>query len=274
MRLTSSCHFSRGALTAGSMIPMTKPAPRRSRLAQLGLAVSLLLLLSPSIGRADFLPIILDPTKEIILDINGTLSYNATTGNFHSVSTALTYAPAPQASGFAFFAPGSKVTIDLFVKNSGGFNANGTGFNIKGSLDLDGDGNADVSGDLLDGTITNFGAQPAGPPTWVSNGTFTVTGGMLTNNMIPLSGGGTWDGGFPVGDTGGFFLYAEDVTQGTLGDFSHDFSSGNVKSNEGLAQTVPEPATWALTATALGILSGYGFYRRRSAFSANPSCAI
>jgi hypothetical protein len=234
----------------------------RGRPFSLGLVVMLLFML-PVTCRADFLPIVLDQTKEIILDFNGRITYDATTDDFHSVSTALSYSPAPQPSGFAFFTAGSTVTIDLSVDNSGKFIAGGTGFNITGGLDLDGDGRVDVSGDLLDGTITNFGGKPAGPPTWVSDGTFTVTGGLLTNPMIALGGGGTWNGGFPVGALGGFLLFAENATSGTLGDFSQDFSSGNVKSNEGLAVSVPEPATWTLTATALGLLSSYSLRRRQ-----------
>jgi hypothetical protein len=219
-------------------------------------SAALWLLLPVSSARGDLLNFVLDPSSPIIFGINGNLAYNASTGDFQSKSTALTYSPAPQASGFALFSGTPKISIDLKVDNTGAFQSAGAGIHITGKLDLDGDGNADVSGDLLDGVINNFGAQAAGAPTWLANGTFTITGGELTNSSIPLTGGGTWDGGFPTGTLGGFYLYAENVSQGTLGDFTKNFSSTRVKSDVGL---VPEPSTWALAAAALAMLAF--FYR-------------
>jgi hypothetical protein len=214
-----------------------------------------LLLLVPAV-HAEILNITLNPTGQLIFSDNGSLSYNAATGNFHSESVAATYTPAPAPGGFAVFSGMATVTEDLFVDKNGKFVSNGIGLRVTGSLDLDGDGIIDVSGNnahpLLFGEITNFGADAPGPPTRTFNGLFTIQGGTLTG-VIPLSGGGTAKG-FPVGATnGGFFLFAESVTSGILGNFQADFSSDRVKDQEGLV--LPEPSAWILASVgAAGLL--------------------
>jgi hypothetical protein len=151
------------------------------------------------------------------------------------------------------------VTIDFFVDTSGKLVSNGLGFQVSGSLDFNGHGT--VTGVLLTGTIILFAAPPAGPPTQSFGGLFAITGGLLTQEIV-LNDGETVFGGFPVGALGGFFLSAENVTQGTLGDFTADFASTSVKDQAGIAG-VPQPSSWALAllgSTEVGILD---FIRRR-----------
>ena len=194
--------------------------------AGLSLAIGFLLFGPAPVCRADLVPIDFAPAGPVILGINGSLAYNSTTGVFHSDVVPIIYAPAPASPGFANISGTAQITIDLKVDNTGAFVSNGAGLTVTGTLS--GGGIAPVSGTLLTGQITDFGAQPAGPPTWTSDGLFTIEGGALTGN-IPLSAGGTMFGGFTVGQTGGFILNAENVTNGQLGDFTSDFASSRVK---------------------------------------------
>ena len=232
------------------------------------LAMALVVLLAPAHARAGLLPFALDSNQVNILGIDGNLSYTASTGELQSTSQALVYAPAPNPDNFSFFGPGDTVSVDFFVTQTGAFSSNGAGITITGTLDLDGDGTPDVSGTLLTGTFTNFGAQSAGPPTWVSNALFTVDGGLLTTDIALSDGGAPFFGGFTLGQQAGIFLYAESVTNGTLGDFTQDFGSDSVKSNVGLVASVPEPASWIQIATGIAGLGAFLVCKRpRSARS-------
>src|SRR5262249_50143663 len=82
-----------------------------------------------------------------------------------------------------------------------------------------------------------------------------IAGGLLTQ-PIPLSGGGTLPALFSVGDPGVFFLDAENVTAGTLGDFTASFASTNVKSE--VVAAVPEPPAWLLLLLGGGWVSRGG----------------
>lgn len=229
--------------------------------------VVLVVLSTASTGRADLLNVQLDPSKPVVFGVNGVLTFNAANGNFHVDALALTYTNSALPNGFAFIDGGSSI-IDLIVDNNGAFVANGTGVTVTGSIDLDGDGADDVTGDalnpLLTGTITNFGAQAAGPPTLTFDGLFTIDGGALTG-LIPLSGGGSISGGFDVGTGGGFILSAENATTGILGDFISDFSSDQTKVQIG--SVVPEPSGVTLAILAAATL---GFAQRVSARVSHP----
>jgi hypothetical protein len=240
-------------------------------------ALGLLALLAPAHARAGFLPFAIDPNRVNVTGIDGNLTYNKSTGELKSTAQAAVYAPAPNPNGFSLFGAGDTITVDFFVTPTGAFSSNGAGITITGSLDLDGDGRPDVTGTLLTGHFTDFGAQDAGPPTWASNALFTIDGGLLTT-QIPLSGGGSpFFGGFTVGQQGGIFLYAEGVTSGTLGDFTHDFRSDSVKDDVGLPvfappPPVPEPATWIQTVFGAASLGAFFMWKRpRSARSAVSS---
>jgi hypothetical protein len=178
------------------------------------------------------------------------LSYTSSTGEFTSNSIPLTItADALQA---AIGTPVVNITsgslsIDLNVNAAGAFVSSGTGVTLTGSIDFN--GKASVSGTLLQGTITSFGSDPAGPPSWKYNGLFVSDSGILTQ-LIALSGGGALDALFPAGKAAGYFSVAEDVFGGTLGDFSMDFA-GDDKPE--LAALVPEPSTLALGLVGAGV---------------------
>ena len=231
-------------------------------------AMGLVVLLSPAHARADLLPFALDSNQVNILGVDGNLSYTASTGELQSTSQALVYAPAPNPANFSLFGSGDTITVDFFVTQTGTFSSNGAGITITGTLDLDGDGKPDVSGTLLKGTFTDFGARSAGAPTWVSNALFTIDGGLLTTDIALSGGGAPFFGGFTLGQQAGIFLYAESVTSGTLGDFTQDFSSDSTKANVGRVVSVPEPSSWIQIVFGIAGLSTFQVCKRpRSAGS-------
>jgi hypothetical protein len=226
--------------------------PRATAVTAVALGVGLLL--APSTCRADFLlPLNFQPGGPIVSGSNGSLTYDATTHDFHATlsSSSLIYAaPFVTPSGFVLITGGT-LTMDLTVDNNGAFVANGTGLKLTGSVTING---ADFTGTLLTGVITAFGAQDAGPPTREFNGYITISGGALTQTK-PGTGGKSVFGGFPVGQPGGFRLIAEDVTSGTLGNFVQNFSSDSVKPEVGVL--VPEPSTLVLWLTGAVVLVGW-----------------
>jgi len=212
-------------------------------------AIVCVLLLTAAPGRATTLPIGLDPNGPTILGVGGNLSYNASTGEFSSQTIPTVLSLPSLSPPYTYFDFTGTTSIDLFVNPDGSFLSNGTGLSISGgSLTFAG---TLVTGPFLTGTITAFGADSPGPPTRTFNGLFQVTGGSLTA-PISLPSGGSQPALFTVGQTDGFFVYGEDYTSGTLGDFSSSFSSDSVKDQEGVI--VPEPASLTL---ALG-LAGTG----------------
>jgi hypothetical protein len=185
------------------------------------------------------------PAGPVILNYNGRLTYDAGTGNFHSDLTPLSYT---DDGGVTLFTGPGATSIDLLVDHSGAFLSSGTGFQLTGTVHA---GGMDFSGDLPHGPITAFAADLPGPPTRHFNGSFDITGGALT--MLP---------DFPAGSPSAFILYAEDVTVGTLGDFTHNFASDSVK-GPGPAPA-PEPAAWVLGLVGAGVVAGWGLYPKRS----------
>jgi hypothetical protein len=203
-------------------------SPGRPARGRRGVRGQLPLLLWTPACRAELLPITL--SFLVVTNINGTLTYNAATVDFHSESLPIVITSPDYPGGLGTFINDSipnQTVIDLFVNQNGLFTGNGT-IQMFGSVAFNDDSTADATGLLLSGTITAFGSEPPGPPTRDFNGLFTITGGALTQD-VPLSGGGTVFGGFPVGGTGGFLLSAENVTSGTLGNFTADFSSDTGK---------------------------------------------
>jgi hypothetical protein len=228
---------------------------RRSAPAVLTLA--LLVLAAPNC-RADLI-LSFNPGSPTILGNNGTLAYNASTGNFDAVLTPLTYNAAfVLPRGFATFAasPAAQLTIDLTVDKNGNFVSNGTGLSLTGSVTINGQTFASSPGNpLLTGPITDFGSQaPAGPAPFNFEGVFSITGGVLTTTK------GTVNGGFQIGTPGGFILNAENTTSGILGDFQASFSSSSVKINP-LGSLVPEPGSMVQMITGLFLLAGWSLRR-------------
>jgi hypothetical protein len=227
------------------MKPKIHPRP-----AALALAAGVWLLLHASVCRAGLLPIEFDTTRPVILGINGSLTYNASTGDFRSILDAATYTSGGNVSHFSQ----GQITIDVMVSQQGAFQSAGPkSFLVTGTVNING---TDVSGDannpLLFGTVTDFGAQAPGPPTRSFDGFWDIQGGKLTGG-----------GGFPVGGQRGVFLLsAENVTSGTLGDFTQNFSSNSVKVLGGV-EAVPEPATWVLGLVGAAGMGLVGLFRRR-----------
>ena len=224
-----------------SWIPPISTAPTRRAIA---LGALSLLLLAPPVARAGQL---LDYTPGLpsITALNGTLAYNASTGDFSSTSTA---AFIVTSSDFGFFDDSSMLNIDLIVKKDGDFVSNGTGLVLTGSVMVDGQAyTGDASSPLLSGVITAFGSQVAGPPSLSFDGFFTVQGGAMS-------------GLFGVGSTSAFLLEAESVTSGILGDYQADFSSDSVKATVSTVTPEPATATLALIAAAVG---GGAWLRKR-----------
>jgi hypothetical protein len=229
-----------------------------SRITGLVLVVCLQPLITPSVCRADLLPVIFQPGAPIVGGSNGALTYNASTGDFNLTVSAptLTYAGPfvnpPPGNNFALIAS-PKLIIDLKVNTSGNFVANGTGVLLTGTVSFKDQfgGTVTFSGTtsanpLLSGTVTNFGAQAVGPPSLSFDGYYNVTGGALTQTRTDSMGNPIF-GGFPLGGgTGGFLIDAENVTGGTLGDFTHNFSSSNVKPEVGTVTPAPPSLTLAL----------------------------
>jgi hypothetical protein len=248
------------------------PSLRRT-LGALAVAGALLLFAGP--GRADPLLQISLADSPTIQSFDGTLTYNATTGEFRADTIPLIINSNNLPPGGGFFdlsMPGS-ATFDFFVNKSGHLLSNGIGYSLTGSVDLDGDGTNDVSGTLLTGTVVAFGSDPAGPPTRTFDGLFRITGGQLTSSMIPVSGGGTVDVGFRVGQLGGFFLFAEHVPPqgGTLANYNANFASDTVKDLEGVA--VPAPPAVVLALLGAGLLVAARRGRRPPSGPMRPAIA-
>ncbi len=236
-------------------------------------------LLLPATGRADYLPIQYDPNGPTIDSawgngMEGTLTYNSTTGQFHSESVPLSITRLdPFLLGQ--FSSGT-VSIDLKVDKNGNFVSNGTGYLLTGEMDfydptytnvIETVGDSTTNPVLLSGDFTAFGLAPgstAGDDTVQFNALFQVTGGLLTtqplteNNNSPL---------YSVNEVLGVMIFAENTQNSpSLGEFSADFSSDSVKADAGPVVPVPPAAVLALTGAA--VLFGRAAVRRRKPLAA------
>jgi hypothetical protein len=88
------------------------------------LAAGLLVVLSAPACRAGPLPITFAPGSPVIRSINGTISYDASTGNFHSATNALTFYSRSVPGGSTFFGCNGQVTVDLQVDSGDNFVCN------------------------------------------------------------------------------------------------------------------------------------------------------
>jgi hypothetical protein len=239
-------------------------APNCRRWGILACVVGLLLAAEPARCRGDLFPFTFVPGGPTVTDINGTLTYDVASGHFQDTSTASTLnASYILPRGFAPITSGV-VTVDLFVNQNGQFVSGGTGFTLLGSVTINGNliSGLTAADPLLQGSITNFGADLPGPPTRSFNGLFTVRGGELTKAGTGPSGSPA----FALGSLGGFLLSAENVTSGILGNFTQSFSSSSVKSTDGSAM-VPEPGPLTLALLALALTGRWGWVRGRWARS-------
>jgi hypothetical protein len=207
------------------------------------------------------LPFQFDPDGAVGLGTNSDLSYDASTGEFHGTSLPLTLSSStlPGGADFVRFSGNPLLSFDLFVNPDGTFRSNGSGFDLTGTLSI---GGTNLSGTLLSGDFTAFGADPASPPTWVANALFDTTGGLLTQSN-PLADGTTLAAQFPIdGAPVGVDFFAEHVSSGTLGDFTQNFSdAGKVMFGP---TSIPEPASWVLVLIGIVVLGSIGLVKRRT----------
>jgi hypothetical protein len=217
------------------------------------------------------LPVNFAPGAPIVGGSSGGLTYTASTGELKMTLSGptLTFAaPFVNNQNHFVFITGGSLTIDLIVDQNGNLVSNGTGVTLTGTTTING---ASFSGTLLTGTLTGFGAQPAGPPSFTFDGYFNITGGQLTTTKTG-TGGSQVFGGFPLGQLGGFLLDAENVTKGTLGDFTHDFTSTSIKPSVGVL--APEPGSLVLFLTGTLVLGGWKRVSGRARTRSGPGTTI
>jgi hypothetical protein len=219
---------------------------RLSARLRLTLAVGALVLWSAGESQAGgLIPFSFDPSRPTILATDGSVTYDASTGDFNVQATGLFFLSLHLPGGV----PDVPITndsavIDLTLDQSGNLVAPGT-LKVTGAIDINQDGINDVSGTLVTGTVTAFGAAAGGQAPWEFNGLFNFTGGLLTQPSITLSGGGTFTDLFKLSDTGGFDLVVEQQVSGILGNFLSSFS-GKTSKGVVVGVVVPEPGSAVL----------------------------
>jgi hypothetical protein len=208
------------------------------------------------------LPFAFDPNGPTFLGANGSLSYDASIGEFRGTALPLTLSSPllPGGADFVRFSGNPQLSFEFFVNPDGTFQKDGSGFDLTGTLSI---GGTTISGTLLSGDFTAFGAEPAGPPTWVANALFDTSGGLLTE-PIPLADGTTLPAPFAIGGPPvGVDFFAENIASSTLGDFTASFS-GKIK-DQGGPVSIAEPSSWVLAMIAIILLGLLGPVRKRLA---------
>ena len=166
-----------------------------------------------------------DGLPSIFANSTGSVSYNATTDLFEASATPVSFT----SDLIPFPAPISSGNFDLaFEADSNGALVGGTAgddFVLTGSIDIDFDGNIDVSGVLLTGEVVEFGFQDSGASTNTDSYDFriVVTGGELAASGVLTSGAqrpNYFDGkdvAMQIGSENSTFV----------GSFDVDFQGGN-----------------------------------------------
>jgi hypothetical protein len=190
------------------------------------------------------------------------MTYDAATMELAGSAQALTIdSPSFGGSGVVRLSSNSQINYDFRVGHDSSFLGDGTGFELTGTASLNG---TTLSGILLRGTITNFGAAPPTPGTWESNLEIAPTGGLLSQ---PYTGANaiTQSALFPEGGPNlGMEVYAEKTTGGTPGDFSLSFSDASDKFVFDTL-SIAEPSSGVIAVIAMVILGLLGFARKRTA---------
>jgi hypothetical protein len=88
---------------------------------------STLLILQPDSCRASLVPFDFDASSPLLLSINGTLTFDVSTGYFNGLTEPLAFSADFLPSGFVLFSGSTQAVIDLFVDPSGGFMNSGPG---------------------------------------------------------------------------------------------------------------------------------------------------
>jgi hypothetical protein len=189
--------------------------------------------------------------QPVIAAGSGSLQYDSVNQQLTAAVTPLAYVGASAELG-TFDLAESTLTLELAVDAQGELTALGGSLLLSGQLDVDGDGTTDASGTLLEGTISELGVEPSGGPPWAFNAFYDVDGGALTG-LLTLSGGGTVQGGFRPDRIGALIVFANNLADGVLGDFSAGFGSSSVTANVGLL--IPEPATGTLAVLTLALVA-------------------
>ena len=231
-------------------------------LARLALVGSLAISYASESRAGGLIPINFNQNGPFIIATDGSVAYDASTGDFNVQATGDFFLSNYLPGGLTQVpVDGGTAVIDLTLDQNGNLLGPGS-ITLTGGIDFDQDGIDDVTGTLLTGSVTAFGAATAGPVPWEFDGLFNFTGGGLTQPSIPLSGGGTFTDLYTVGQTGGFDLVIEQQVSGILGDFLTDFSGNTVKGVV-VGQSVPEPSTATLQIIALASVAGTGLLCRR-----------
>jgi hypothetical protein len=229
--------------------------------ARLALVGSLAILAASESRAGGLIPIDFDPSRPLIVATDGSVAYDAPTGNFNVQAIGLFFLSNDLPGGLPVVPVDSgSAVIKLTLDKSGNLLAPGS-IALTGGIDFEQDGVDDVSGSLVTGKVTAFGAAGPGPAPWEFDGLFTFTGGGLTQSSIPLSGGGTFSDLFRVGETGGFDLVVEQQVSGILGDFAQSFS-GNTNKGPVVGVSVPEPATSTMALIVSATVVGWRLLRR------------
>ncbi|WP_165440603.1 SdrD B-like domain-containing protein [Rubripirellula amarantea] len=169
---------------------------------------------------------------------NGTLSYDSSTNQFEATAVPQTFSTTLFGFSPLVDMP-SSFSLQAEVDESGDLVGSGPHpFALTGSIDIDFDGTADVSGDLLTGNVVEFGFLDGGSLSTSDTYDFRI---VITSGALAQSGTLSDGGQFPAYFAGrdiGLRINSENSTFNN--DFNVDFSGGN-KATLGPIDPAPEP---------------------------------
>lgn len=180
----------------------------------------------------------------IAYNSTGVTAYDAGAQTLDITASPLVMLEAPPGptSPPRFILPARSFEMHMQVDNAGTLvgGVAGDDLTVTGSIDLDGDFIADVSGTLLTGEISEFGYEDNGTTDFMDF-RFTPTGGAFLTGGA-LSGGGTWGPYYSGKDIAVTTTIENSTFDGT---FTTDFSGG-AKGNIGETDPLEQPANPAV----------------------------